>query len=93
MITQIITNKIKEGTKEDYIKVSKAFCEAVVARDGCLDAKVYEDTQSDTSVVNIVRWNSLEEAEALNRSATFREFIPQMIPYFAGNDTIVLIER
>ena len=38
-------------------------CEALVADEGAIEARVYEDINSDTNVVNIVRWNTEAEAE------------------------------
>ncbi|MGI6040113.1 MAG: hypothetical protein GX257_04915 [Clostridiales bacterium] len=93
MITQIISNKIKSGTKEEYILISKKFCEALVADEGAIEARVYEDINSDTNVVNIVRWNTEAEAEKHLDSPTFQKFIPQLLPFFEGNTTTVLIER
>lgn len=92
MITQIITNHIKEGHKSEYIAVSKAFCAAMVENEGALEATVYEVKDAENDVVNIVRWNSEAEADALLASETFRKFVPQLSAYFNGNETIVLSE-
>ena len=92
MITRIITNHIKEGHKEEYIKVSKAFCAAMLERDGCLEAKVYDVEGDDTLVIYVERWPDLETADGVMKNGTFGEFVPQLFPHFAGNETLVLHE-
>lgn len=92
MITRIITNHIKEGHKAEYVKASKAFCAALVEKNGCLEARVYEVEGSETTVLNFERWPDKETAEAVTGTETFREFVPLLVPHFEGNEELVLNE-
>ncbi len=89
MITRIITNHVKEGHKAEYIEVSKAFCAALVANNGCIEAHVYADTETD-DIINIEQWPDRATAEAVTGTETFRSFLPQLVPHFAGNETVWL---
>lgn len=53
---------------------------------------VYEVEGSD-DVINIEKWPDVETTEAVMKSETFRNFIPRLIPHFAGNKTLILHER
>ena len=90
MITQVITNRVKPGAQRQYIAISKAFCKAMVERDGCLESNVFLDKDCDTNIVNVVKWNTVEEAEAFLQSDTCKEFFPQFHDLFEGNTTLVL---
>ena len=91
MITRIITNHVKEGHREEYIAASKAFCAALVERNGCLEAHVYADEGSD-DVINFEKWPDMATIDAVMSSDTFQEFLPKLIPHFAGNETVVMRE-
>ena len=92
MISRIITNHVKEGHRDEYIEVSKAFCAALVANCGCIEAKVFADTES-TDVINVEQWPDRETAEVVMKSETFRTFLPQLFPHFAGNETVWMEEK
>ena len=91
MITRIITNHIKPGKKPEYISVSRDFCAALVARCGCLEAKVFSDLDSG-DVLNIERWPDRETAEKVTATEVFAEFVPRLAPLFDGNDEVYLEE-
>ena len=89
MVTRIITNHIKPGTKAEYIAASKAFCAALVERNGCLEARVYDVPDRD-DVVNIEVWPDRETAEAVTATPTFAEFLPELGKYFLGSEGVFL---
>lgn len=91
MITRIITNHVKEGHQAAYIEANKAFCAALVAQNGCLAAHVYVDGETG-NVVNIEQWPDRTTAEAVTGTETFRTYLPQLVPHFAGNETVWLEE-
>lgn len=93
MFTRIITNHVKEGMKEEYIKVSLEFMEELKANCGMIEGRIYEVEGRDLDVLNFETWPDREAAEASGRSEVFRNFLPRLLPCFAGNETTVLIER
>lgn len=93
MITRLITNHIKEGHKEAYIAASKAFAEALIANNGCLSCIVYEVEGDDTLVINYETWPDQATADAVTGTSTFREFLPQLVPHFCGNETWIVKQR
>lgn len=91
MITRIVTNRVKPGKRKEYIAVSRDFCAALVKECGCLEAKVYEDLDSD-NVINIECWPDRESAVAVTGTKTFKEYLPRLMPCFDGNESLFLQE-
>ena len=92
MVTKITYNKIKKGTAEEYIAASKRFEEDLVKRTTCMSAKVYKVDGDDQTVINIEIWPDKESATTSHLTEVFEEHLPNLIPFFAGNDAIVLYE-
>lgn len=92
MITRIVINHVKEGHKEDYIAVSKAFLAELMETCGCMEATVYE-VEGSNDVANIETWPDVETADAVTKTDTFRKFVPQLVAHFAGNETLVLHKK
>ena len=89
MITRIVINHVKEGHREDYLAVSKAFLAELVETCGCQKAEVFT-LEGSNDVVNIEEWPDVETADAVTKSDTFRKFVPQLVAHFAGNETLIL---
>lgn len=49
--------------------------------------------EAEVRFINIEKWPDVETTEAVMKSETFRNFIPRLIPHFAGNKTLILHER
>lgn len=91
MLYQIVKNTIKPSTQADYATVSKEFCAAMV-QFGAASAKVLYDESDENTVVNITIWSDRNEMDAFMGSGIPEQFYPRLLPYFAGNETMILTE-
>lgn len=92
MVYQIVKNEVKPGARAEYAVVSREFCEAMAAF-GALSAKVLFDEADENSVVNITVWKDRAEMDAFMASGIPESFYPRLMPWFMGNETMILTEQ
>lgn len=93
MITRIVINHVKEGHKGEYIEVSKAFLKELKETCGLIEGGVFEVEETENDVINVEKWPDKETAEAVLKSPVFQKYMPQLMQFFNGNETMILHEK
>lgn len=76
MIKIIAKNMLKEGQKENFIKLAEELIEKSRKEEGCISYGLFEDINDNSVVTFIEEWKDEKAIEQHNNSEHFKRIIP-----------------
>jgi quinol monooxygenase YgiN len=77
MIIDIVAlNKVKEGKKEEFIRLAQELIQKSLAEEGCIFYDLYEDMKEPNTLTFIEKWQNEEAIASHNNSKHFTSIVP-----------------
>ncbi len=93
MITLIATMKIKEGKKDDVLKLFGELVPKIREEKGTAGYVVCQNGAAPDSLTIVERYLDMEAIQAHASSAYFKEFSRAIAPFLEGKAEIALLEE
>lgn len=93
MIRVVAKNFLKEGKKEEAIKIFKKLVEMTVIEKGCIEYEVFEDIKNPNTLTMLEQWESMEDLTAHMNSEHFKTLVPQLGEFMEKEGEINLYKK
>jgi len=93
MIKVVAKNFLKEGTKEEVLKIFKELVEKTVEEKGCIKYEVFEDLKNSNILSMIEEWESMEDLTAHMNSEHFKRLVPVLGKFMEKEGEINLYKK
>lgn len=84
--TEVVIYQIKRDKLADYSSISTLVDKFLAESEGFVSRRVTQDAKDDSIFLNIIEWNSLENADA---AAEAIQKDPAMMPLFSATEKLI----
>ncbi len=84
-LTVVAKNILKEGKKEDVLKLVEVLIEETRKEEGCISYNLYEGSEDENILTFIEEWNSEEAFQLHLNSNHFKEIVPKLSEFMESS--------
>jgi quinol monooxygenase YgiN len=88
MIKVVARNYLKEGVKDDVLKLADELIDKTRQEQGCISYELFQSKSDPNEVTFIETWESSEALNAHTKTEHFTRIVPQIGEYQAKNSPI-----
>ncbi len=88
MIKIISKNMLKDGKKDEFIKLTEELIEKTRKEDGCISYKLLEDINNPLILTFVEDWKDEEAIKNHNSSEHFKRIVPQFADLRIGKSDL-----